>query len=313
MHTIAELFDAWLAHADGRLEVATMVGYRSVVRQLVPLVGARDVRQLTAADLDRLYGHLLAGGRSSRTVHRHHRVLHAALRQAVRWEWLSSNPADSSTPPPLRRRRIRPPEAADVRRLIDAAERSKTPDLAIALRILVATGMRRGELCGLRWREVDLDAGALRIEGSVVHGEVGIIEKDTKTGDARRLSLDAGTVAVLRCHREVSETRASDAGCALVPEAFVLSDAPDGRRPWRPNRLTQSFARLRSPLGLEGVRLHDLRHFQATVLIAAGVDVRTVAGRLGHADPSTTLRIYAAFMEPADRAAARVVEATLDG
>ena len=93
----------------------------------------------------------------------------------------------------------------------------------------------------------------------------------------------------------------------------MLSDAPDGRRPWRPNRLTQAFARLRSPLGLEGVRLHDLRHFQATVLIAAGVDVRTVAGRLGHADPSTTLRIYAAFMEPADRAAARVVEATLDG
>jgi len=212
MHTIAELFDAWLAHADGRLEVATMVGYRSVVRQLVPLVGARDVRQLTAADLDRLYGHLLAGGRSSRTVHRHHRVLHAALRQAVRWEWLSSNPADSSTPPPLRRRRIRPPEAADVRRLIDAAERSKTPDLAIALRILVATGMRRGELCGLRWREVDLDAGTLRIEGSVVHGEVGIIEKDTKTGDARRLSLDAGTVAVLRCTarcpRPVPRTRA---------------------------------------------------------------------------------------------------------
>ena len=106
---------------------------------------------------------------------------------------------------------------------------------------------------------------------------------------------------------------AAVAGVAFVPQAFVLSDAADGSVPWRPNRLTQAFARLRAGLGLDDVRLHDLRHFQATELIAAGVDVRTVAGRLGHADPSTTLRIYAAFLEPADQGAARVIEGLLGG
>jgi integrase len=171
--------------------------------------------------------------------------------------------------------------------------------------------MRRGEVCGLRWRDVDFEAATLRVEASVVHAEVGILEKDTKTHATRRLSVDRGTVAVLRGHRNRCEARASAAGVTSAADAFVLSDAADGRSPWRPNRLTQAFARLRSPLGLDGVRLHDLRHFQATELIAAGVDVRTVAGRLGHADASTTLRIYAAFMEPADQGAAMVVERLL--
>jgi len=311
VRTVGDLFDAWLAHVDGRLEVATVIGYRSVVRQLRPLVGSRDLSSLTAADLDHLYRELLAGARSSQTVHRHHRVFHAALRQAVRWGWLSANPADAASPPRLRRRRIRPPTAADVVGLIEAAA-SASPDFAVALRVLVATGMRRGEVCGLRWRNVDLAAGTMHIESSVVHAETGIIEKDTKTHAARRLTLDAGTVAVLRGHRLECERRAAAQGQVMTGDAFVLSDRGDGTAPWRPNRLTQTFARLRTQLGLDGVRLHDLRHVQATELIAAGVDVRTVAGRLGHADPSTTLRIYAAFTEPADQAAAQVVGRLLD-
>lgn len=311
MPTVGELFDAWLAHVEGRLEVATVIGYRSAVRQLRPLVGGRDLQTLTVADLDQIYARLRGGGRRASTVHRYHRVFHAALRQAVRWGWLTTNPADSASPAPLRRRRIRPPSAADVVRLIDAAASSGSPDLAVAVRVLVATGMRRGELCGLRWRDVDLVAGTLRVESSVVHAEVGIVEKDTKTHAARRLSLDRGTIAVLLTHRAACERRADASGGSLADEAFVLSDRADGLAPWRPNRLTQAFGRLRVRLGLDHVRLHDLRHFQATELIAAGVDVRTVAGRLGHADPSTTLRVYAAFMEPADQGAARVIDELL--
>src|SRR4051794_5605590 len=185
MHTVGDLFDAWLAHVDGRLEVATVMGYRSAVRQLRPIVGGRELPSLTAADLDAAYAELRRGGRSAQTVHRYHRVFHAALRQAVRWGWLTSNPAEAASPPRLRRRRIKPPSAADVVRLIDAAGLSRSPALAVALRILVATGMRRGEVCGLRWRDVDLDACVVRIEASVVHGEAGLVEKDTKTHAAR--------------------------------------------------------------------------------------------------------------------------------
>src|SRR5438270_4803163 len=312
MPTVGDLFDAWLAHVTTRLEVATVISYRSVVRQLRPLVGARRLDDLTAAELDGVYVRLLEAGRSASTVHRHHRAMHAALRQAVRWGWLTANPADAATPPRVPRRRIRPPTASDVVRLIDAASRSSTPDLAVALRILVATGMRRGELCALRWRDIDPAAQTLRVEGAMVHGETGIVEKDTKTHAARRLSLDAGTVALLQRHREECQCRASARGRSLSPDAFVLANTSDGTVPWRPNRLTQAFARLRRQLGLDGVRLHDLRHFQATELIAAGVDVRTVAGRLGHADAATTLRIYAAFTRPADERAARIVGGLLD-
>ena len=312
MRTVGELFDAWLAHVATRLEIATVISYRSVVRQLRPLIGDRPLEELTPAELDGVYVRLLDAGRAASTVHRHHRALHSALRQAVRWGWLSANPADAATPPRAPRRRIRPPTAADVGRLIAAAAHSGTPDLAVALRVLVATGMRRGALCALRWRDIDTDMQALRVEGSMVHGETGLVEQDTKTHAARRLTLDAGTVAALEQHRMECERRAMAQGRSLSADAFVLSDSADGLLPWRPNRLTQSFARLRAQLGLDAVRLHDLRHFQATELIAAGVDVRTVAGRLGHADPATTLRIYAAFARPADERAARVVGRLLD-
>jgi integrase len=178
--------------------------------------------------------------------------------------------AEAASPPRARRRRIRPPSAADVVRLIDAAASSASPDLAVALRALVATGMRRGEVCGLRWRDIDLEAATLRIEASVVHAEVGILEKDTKTHAARRLSVDRGTVAVLRGHRNTCEARALAAGVTLAADAFVLSDAAAGRSPWRPKRLTQAFARLRAPLGLDGVRLHDLRVRHEAPCIRAG-------------------------------------------
>src|SRR3954447_23146929 len=99
MRTVAELFEAWLAHADSRLEVATVLGYRSAVRQLVPLIGGLPLAELTVADLDRLCVELRGGGRAPATVDRYFRVLHAALRQGVRWGWLASNPADATSAP----------------------------------------------------------------------------------------------------------------------------------------------------------------------------------------------------------------------
>src|SRR5947209_15600378 len=106
MRTVAELLDAWLVHADDRLEVSTMLGYRSAVRQLVALIGAVPLAELASADLDRLCAALRAGGRSSSTVDRYYRVLHAALRHGVRRGVLASNPADATSPPRVRRRQI---------------------------------------------------------------------------------------------------------------------------------------------------------------------------------------------------------------
>src|SRR5262249_14291849 len=114
-------------------------------------------------------------------------------------------------------------------------------------------------------------------------------------------------------HYERSTEVARACGTELRRDAYVFSRDPEGLDPWRPGYVTLAFSRLRDELGLTGVRLHDLRHFNATNLLANGTDVRTVSGRLGHADASTTLNIYAHFMQRADREAAALVGGLLDG
>jgi integrase len=127
------------------------------------------------------------------------------------------------------------------------------------------------------------------IDRSVVHGDHGVVEKDTNTRQARRIALDEPTVTMFRAHREPGITRAREC-CAMLPgDAYMFSHEPDGSKPWAPLTASQRFGRLWDRLDLQGVRLHDLRHNVATRLIAGGVSIRTVSGRLGHADAATTL------------------------
>ena len=204
------------------------------------------------------------------------------------------------------------PASDDVARLVEAAK-GVNPGLPVFLRLAATTGARRGELCALRWRALDLDAGTMRIRHALVQTRQGVIEKDTKTHAERRVSLDPGTVAVLDMHRKRSEALAGDCGGVLGRDAYVFSHEVDGKVPWRPDYASLAFHRLRKELGLDGVRLHDLRHYNATLLLASGTDIRTVSGRLGHADASTTLDIYAHFVLQADQQAAKAIGAALDG
>jgi integrase len=187
--------------------------------------------------------------------------------------------------------------------LIDlAAERDAA--LAAFLFLAAVTGARRSELVALRWAEVDLKRGVVEIRRGVVLGRDGIVGKGTKTHAVRRVALDPAAVRHLLAHRERSERVATMCGTILDGSAFVFSHEPDGSRPWRPDVVTHAFGRLRDRAGLPNVRLHDLRHFVATRLLASGVDVRTVAGRLGHRNTATMLSLYSHFLEEADREAA---------
>lgn len=180
------------------------------------------------------------------------------------------------------------------------------------LRLAAVTGARRGELCALRWRHVDLEAASLHIAGSIVEVDGALIEKDTKTHAERRVSLDAGTIAMVAQHRDRVASLLRMAKVAWDPDAFVFAHDPTRREPWRPNYVTLAFSRLARESGLHGVRLHDLRHFAATTMLANGVDVRTTAGRLGHADAATTLNVYSHFVPAADERAALAVAGALD-
>jgi len=175
------------------------------------------------------------------------------------------------------------------------------------------TGARRGELCGLRWSDIDLDLATMTVARSISDAGREVAVKDTKTHQARRLALDPTTVEVLRDHRQLVERRAHDARVTLSPSAYVWSQDLDAASPYRPDRVTGAFRSLRDRLGLPQVTFHALRHFAATTLAAQGVGVRTIAGRLGHANPGITLRTYAHFLDTADRDAADAIGKALDG
>jgi integrase len=311
--TVGQMLERWFEHAEGRLSPSTADHARTILdAHLLPHIGETPLRQLTTAKIDALYRLLSErGGRGGKplapaTVRRTHNVLHRALVQAVRWGWVSLNPAAAASPPPLPSRDIRPPSPEQLR-LLFARAGEENPAFAVFLQLAAATGARRGELVALRWTDVDLASGVVTIARGAVKGKDGLVVKDTKTHGTRRIALDRATVALLAAHRQAAESVARACETLLPDDAYVFSDDPDGRSSWRPWLVTQAFARLAARSGMREVRLHDLRHFVATRLLSSGVDVRTVAGRLGHKNPNVTLSVYAHFLPEADREAAELL------
>jgi integrase len=170
-----------------------------------------------------------------------------------------------------------------------------------------------GELCALRWCDVDLDEGTVLIEHSIMDGAGGYVERSTKTHVARRIAIGESIVRALADHRFRMSEVARAFNLELAEDAYVFSYEAGGRAPWRPDGVTHRFTRLRDVAGLGQVRLHDLRHFAATRMLAGGVSAKTVAGRLGHANASMTLNVYSHFLQASDREAADVLGRVLDG
>ncbi len=315
---VGELLERWFEHARGDFSPKTVLETRGVIdRYLLPALGSTRLTKLHTADLDRFYRELCArGGKSGKalspaTVRRIHGILRRSLTQGVRWGWLSVNPAASASPPRVLTPDITPPAPRDIARLFALANESD-PDLAMFVVLAAATGARRSELVALRWLDIDLGVGSVSIGRGLVSGPDGLVMKDTKTHSARRVSLDPTSLGFFRAYRVVWDQRVAHAEALVRDDAYVFSHVLDGSAPWRPDSTTRAFARLCRRAGIEGVRLHDLRHYVATQMLAAGVDVRTVAGRLGHRNAATTLNVYSHFLPEADRQAAGVLGRLFD-
>jgi integrase len=234
-----------------------------------------------------------------------------ALAQGVKSDWLPTNPAGLTTPPKVVQRDVQPPSPEEVAKLINAAW-DRDPDFGTLLWMAMTTGARRGELCALRWSHVRLEERELLIARNFVVGKGGRREKDTKTHQARRIAMDEATAAVLVEHLERCRTRADVYGCELAAEGYVFSLDPDGRSPRLPDSVSRRMARSARRLGMPGRHLHEFRHYSATQLLAAGVDLRTVAGRLGHGGGgAVTLRVYASFVAAPDRRATELLRSMM--
>lgn len=305
---LGELLARWLDHVEERLSPTTIREYRRLVTtMIVPDLGKLKLSCVTTQRLDAYYAGLVRERDLSPASVRHvHAVLRGALGQAVKWGWIPTNPAASASPPKIRRREINPPAIKDIRALLDAAD-AYDPEFGALLRLLTATGARRGEVCGLRWSDLDRGSRTLSIKRSVASVAGGTVVKDTKTHAARRIALDDDTIAILDRQRERLEHRASVCELEFNEDGYVFTRTADGSDPLHPDTITKTFARVCKQAEFKGVRLHDLRHLHATQLLAAGVPVRTVSGRLGHANAATTLNVYAHFLEASDREAADVI------
>jgi integrase len=302
--TVGDLLERWLEH--GQRKPSTLKGYRSHIRHRIsPALGAIRLDRLTSKTLDDTYRLWLADGFSATSVHQCHAILAAALHQAVDWEWTERAVTDHARPPAPSKARPVIPSPDDLKRILLGA--AGDPVLATGIALAAATGARRGELCALRWSDVDGDTLTIARSLTVLHGEgAAMIMGDTKTHQERTIALDGFAQAVVVTRREQQRQLAAQAAVVLCSDPFLLSPAVDGGEPCKPDRLTNGFKRTASRLGMD-YHLHQCRHFSATTAIGAGVDVRAVASRGGWADPSMMLRVYARPLQEQDRRAAAAV------
>ncbi len=310
---LGELLDRWLDYITPNRAAYTIDEYHRLISKTIkPALGNVRLDRLSARQLDAFYRSLQEKGLSGSSIHQHHSILHASLRRAVKWGLIAANPADRATAPRPARSTATAPEVAEVQKLIAEAEADGDYVLATAIALGAVTGARRGELCALRWSDVDSGRRVLTVSRSLTVLAAKATEGPTKTHQRRDIAIDPALASLLAARRGQQESNAGLAGVELVDDAYVLSRSSDGSAPCLPDGLSLAYARLAKRIGIV-THFHELRHFSATTAIAQGVDVRTVAGRLGHADPSLTLRVYAHALEARDRQLADILGSTVLG
>ena len=242
------------------------------------------------------------------TVRQIHSIISGTLSAAVRWDWIGTNPARIAKRPKAKAPEPDPPSAAEAVRLLDAAF-ELDDHWGTLVWLVMTTGIRRGEVCALRWRDVDLDAETIEIRRNYVKYKGVGVEKDTKTHQMRRIALDSETVTLLRNHRMRVAQQLKELKKELTGEIYIFTSRrfPDHSKPYLPDAVSSRYRVMAKAAGID-THIHALRHYSATELLTAGVDLRTVAGRLGHGGGgATTLRVYAAWVAASDRKAAEIL------
>lgn len=325
--TVREYAEQWLAGLPATgLRTSTVDGYRRNLEYVIDRLGDRRLEQLSAFDLDALYSELLAGGRrlkegeglSPRSVRYIHTTVHKALRDAHRKGLIARNVAEVASPPTAKS--TRPGEMAwwTPAQLRSFFVQTADEPLAPLFRVAAMTGMRRGEVCGLRWSEVDLEKGRIEVRQQllVVRGQPNgglVFSERTKTDHGRRrIDLDPGTVATLKAQRARQAELRLAFGAGWRNERDLVFTRPDGS-PLDPESVAKVFDRRVARSGLPRIRFHDLRHTHVAHLIAAGEQPLLISKRLGHASAAFTQDRYGHLFEDAGTQAATAVAAMVDG
>jgi integrase len=312
--TVAEFLDRWDKDwATHNLSPKTLERDRELIRLcIVPHIGHMEVQRLRPIHLAGLYTTLLTAGRASggglapRTVKHVHTLVHRILGHAQQWGLVSVNVAGAVDPPKVANSEIECLNADQLKFVMQVSRDAvQYPMVAVA----VGTGMRRGEMLALRWRDVDLDAAVVRVERSLEETKAGLRFKEPKTRQGRRnIALPSSLVSDLRSHwRSQQEQRLALGMGRSGPDDLVFCTV-DGK-PKSPNNVTREWSRLAKAKKFPKVSFHALRHTHVSQLIASGMDVLTISRRIGHASPSITLNVYGHLFRNNDKQAAAVIDA----
>jgi len=306
--TVEDFLNEWHLAVKSALRPSTWANYRDYIDAYVlPVVGDTALQDLTALRLNLLYGHLLErgrvktkGGLAPKTVQNVHRMLHRAMRDAVKWGQLPRNYAEDAEPPRAPRPR---PQIWTPEQLGEFVHHVKDDRFYALWLLIVTTGLRRGELAGLTHNDLDLESRTVSPSTPrvVVAGHAQESEAKTRSG-VRRLALDPDTCRALTDYLILWQ----EEGYLLGQERRLLFIWPDGR-PLHPDTITALFHRHCAAAGLPRIRLHDVRHSYATAALKAGIPAKVISERLGHSTAAFTLQTYTHVIPGMDQDAADTV------
>jgi integrase len=312
--TVGEFLARWLDHMQAQLTPRSHERYSELVtKNILPLIGNLALAKLQPATISQAYAKALKtgrcdgqGGLSPKTVLYMHRILRQALAQSVLWDLLGRNPADAVEPPKTERRQMNALDADATAALLDAA---RNTSLFIPVLLAVMCGIRRGEIAALRWKSVDLERGMLAVVGSAEQTKDGVREKPPKNGKGRSVELPLLVVDELRRHRVLQAQHFLQLGVRLTDDHHVVM-RKDGL-PIQPRSLTYAFQIFLGKQKLRRIRLHDLRHTHATLLLKGGVHPKIAQERLGHSSIAITLDLYSHVLPGMQREAAQLLDRSM--
>ena len=307
--TLESYFDQWLEKHAQRVRELTIYGYRNNIRRyVIPTLGSTRLIHLEPVAIESLYASLLGIGLSPETVRQTHRILKKALKDAVRLNMLIRNPVDLVEPPSSRRKEILTLDSEQLRRLLSHVQESSYGPV---IHLAAHTGMRRGELVGLKWSDIDFDNAMISVNREIIFVPgLGHIVTAPKSDKSRRsIDITRNVVDELRRHKAAQNEHRLRIGVAWIGEDWVFTRLNGQHQ--APNSVSRGFKSIREKLELPPVRLHDLRHTHASLMLKSGVHLKVVQERLGHSTIGITADTYSHVAPGLQRAAAEIFEKAL--
>jgi integrase len=298
--TLGQYLQAWLQSVKSSVRPRTYESYDLNVRRLTPLIGMKRLTNLSAAMIEGAYADLAEAGLHKRSIVQTHTVLHNALKKATRWGYIGRNPSEDVDVPRPQRTEMKTLTEQEVRRLFEATQGQDQHALWV---LLVSTGLRLGEALGLKWEDVDFENGRLMVRRSLQRQKQGgLVLVEPKTSKSRRtVYFPSGTGEALRAHRRDLNARRLSLGAAWQDKGLVFC-REDGTM-MEPGAISYRLHRILKKVGLPQIRVHDLRHTAATLLLGKGENPKIVQELLGHSTIGITLDTYS-HVTPAMHASA---------